>query len=164
MRTRRSSARTVARTSRSALPSRSSSPAKASPTSRGAVLTAEHPGGSSVAVVGMVAEPLGLAGRCILLSVPLVARIARCHSNPEPGGRCTARTATPAQGGRGEGSAASVRGSQTAVGSQVAEDGQVGMVPRPSVVYQRSSGLSCFAMILCLAVAWKERCGEYLRR
>ncbi len=60
------------------------------------VLTAEQPENDSAS--GAMAKDTE-RGRCILLSAPLAAKTARCHSSPEAADRCTARIATPPLGG-----------------------------------------------------------------
>ena len=69
--------------------------------SQAVVLIAAHSGNSSVVVVVEVMAGVTLdRDRCILLFVPLVAKIARCLSSLETGGRCTAQTAIPLRDGR----------------------------------------------------------------
>ena len=70
--------------------------------SQGVVLTAGRPENNS-AVVGTVAEATNVRGKCIPLSAPLVAKIARYPSSHETGDRCTALTATLKRGGRENG-------------------------------------------------------------
>jgi hypothetical protein len=72
----------------------------------GVVLTAGQPENNS-AVTGMVAETAEATdsrGKCILLFVPLAAKVPRYPSSPERGDRCTAPTATQKRGGRDKGS------------------------------------------------------------
>jgi len=104
--TKPSLARIAAQASPLALPSRSSSLPKASPTSPGVVLTAGQSRNKS-AVAGMVAveaEAIDSRGKCTLQYAPLAARTPRSPSSHETGARCTALTATQNRGGRDKGS------------------------------------------------------------
>ena len=79
----------------SALASRSSLLAKASPMSPSAVLSADELGNNRAVVHMMtIAQVISGKSRCIRPSVPLVTKAPSCHSSITKVDRCTVVTAT----------------------------------------------------------------------